>query len=454
VTVEEMAAFDQVAIASSSQEVLVRRAGMAVGFAALDLMGGVTGRRVGVIAGPGANGSDGRVAAAMLQRRGAHIRIVGPDAGPGELADVDLVIDAAFGTGLSRGYLPPKIPEAVPVIAVDLPSGLDGDTGALLGAPLRADLTVTMASIKAGLLLGSGPDLVGRLVVADVGIPTSPSSGALVEDVDLAAIPPRARIANKWSSAVCVVAGSAGMEGAAVLCSVGALRAGAGMVRLVTPSMGGRGPSWPTDVVRHEVSPGELIETVRSVSSRCAAIVIGPGLGLDDEMQGAIREIVATRTCATVLDADGITAATDQDTLRGLAGSSAAPLLITPHDGELRRLLGHELGPDRVGTLRSLAEEARVTVLSKGATTLVVAPSAIDPVVRFVTAGTEALATAGTGDVLGGVIAALCARGVDLPRAAALGAHLHGRAGAKAPGTMVASDLPRLVGEVLREVAS
>jgi ADP-dependent NAD(P)H-hydrate dehydratase / NAD(P)H-hydrate epimerase len=243
------------------------------------------------------------------------------------------------------------------------------------------------------------------------------------------------------------------MEGAAALCSLGAMRAGSGMVRLITLA-GDEGHAWPTDVVRRNVNAETLVEVVANESSRAKAMVVGPGLGVNDHTSSAIRQIIAARSSPTVVDADAITAVGDLATLRDLVASATHPVVITPHDGELSRLLDAPLGPDRVASLRRVAEETGAIVLSKGATTVVAAPAHLDPITRLVTAGTPALATAGTGDVLAGVIAAFCARGVALPLAASLGAFAHGTAGRNAVGTLLASDLPNLVGKLLGEDAA
>lgn len=445
-----MVGFDREALRSTPHEVLVRRAGSAVGFVVLDLLRQRRGHRVVVIAGPGSNGADGHVAAAMLRARGVHVDVVAPDAPSESFDQADLVVDAGFGTGLARPYVAPSIPDGVPVVAVDIPSGLDGTTGALLGNPLRAERTVTMQAIKAGLLLGHGPEFCGQIDVADIGISTEGASMGLVDANDLATIPPRRWDDNKWSAAVTVVAGSKGMEGAAALCSLGAMRAGSGMVRLITLASD-EGQAWPTDVVRRNVDVETLVEAVAAESSRAKAIVVGPGLGLSDATGTAIRQIISGRSAPMVVDADAITAVGNLATLRDLVASAPHPVVITPHDGELSRLLDAPLGADRLATLRHVAEESGAIVLSKGATTVIAAPPHLDPITRFVTAGTPALATAGTGDVLGGVIAALCARGVALPLAASLGAFVHGTAGKNAVGTLLASDLPNLVGELLGE---
>ena len=216
-TVAEMQRVDARAQAETPLEELVARAGTAVAVAALDLLGGAYGRRVVVIAGKGNNGADGRVAAGLLARRGARVTVVGP----GEVgvigADgppVDLVIDAAFGTGFRGTYDAPRVAAGVPVLAVDIPSGVAGDTGAAGGAVLPATATVTFAARKPGLVQGDGVRLAGEVTVADIGLPLGDAWIALVEDADLAdRLPPRDPGGNKWAAAVLVAAGSPGMTG-------------------------------------------------------------------------------------------------------------------------------------------------------------------------------------------------------------------------------------------------
>ena len=446
VSVEQMAAFDAAAMASTSHEELVHRAGYALAMGARRELGRLSGRRIAVIAGQGSNGADGRVAAAVLTRRGAKVALVAPHCEDGDLVGAELVIDAAYGTGLSREYSAPTVPEGTLVVACDLPSGLDGDTGAAHGRPLRANVTITMAAIKSGLLLADGPDLAGRIEVADIGIPVDGSSMGLLEDIDLAVIPPRSRSDHKWNSAVVALAGSRGMEGAAALCAEGALHAGAGMVRVVT---NGETSGLPVEVVAREVDLMQLAEVVLAESARAGAIIVGPGLGNDPVTVAAVRQVLEHRSAPVVLDADGLGAVGSLEELTRLVRARPHGIVCTPHDGELARLLGRLVGPDRVERLIEAAALTGAVFLSKGPTTVVVSPGGE---VRFVTAGTTALATAGTGDVLAGVIGALIARGVPSFEAAALGAHLHGTAGARAEGTLVAGVLGALVGEVLEEV--
>jgi ADP-dependent NAD(P)H-hydrate dehydratase / NAD(P)H-hydrate epimerase len=235
-TPEEMAAVD--AAAPEPVEVLIERAGAAVARAALDLLDGVYGRRVVVVAGKGNNGNDGRAAAARLRRRGVRVAVLDAATPPARIPPCDLVVDAAYGTGF-RGTWEPPDPGDAPVLAVDIPSGVDGRTGQAEGLVLAAERTVTFAALKPGLLLGEGPELAGEVHLADIGLDVSGASTALVEDADVARwLPVRPRETHKWQAAVWVVAGSPGMTGAATLAARGAQRIGAGYVRLSTPGGG------------------------------------------------------------------------------------------------------------------------------------------------------------------------------------------------------------------------
>jgi len=452
VTPEQMRAID--AAASEPTAVLVARAGSAVARAAVALLGGTYGRRVVVLAGPGNNGADGRVAADRLRARGARVEVLDADALPEALGRCDLVIDAAFGTGMRGTFVAPLVPPGTPVLAVDIPSGVDGLTGGVAEGSrvLAADRTVTFAALKPGLVLGAGATLAGTVEVADIGLPTTAAQAHVVTDADVLDWLPRAAPdTHKWRTAVWVVAGSPGMDGAAALVAAGAQRAGAGYVRLSTPSGDGSmlpaAPHVPVEVVRHPLAASGWWAEVRGGSDRFGALVIGNGLGLADGAAHDVRSIVAAGTVPTVVDADGLT----------LLGEDAARVVgphvvLTPHDGEFARLAGHAPGPDRIASVRDLASSLGCTVLLKGPCTIVAAP---DGRVLLVTSGDGRLATAGTGDVLAGVIGALCARGLDLWRAAAAGAHLHGRAGALGCTTgLVASDLPALLPAAVASLAS
>ena len=441
-TPEEMAAVD--AAAPEPVEVLIGRAGAAVAREALDLLEGAYGRRVVVVAGKGNNGADGRAAAVRLRRRGVRVSLVDAAAAPAALAHCDLVVDAAYGTGF-RGTWEPPDPGDAPVLAVDVPSGVDGRTGEVAGPVLAAERTVTFAALKPGLLLGRGPELAGEVRVADIGLDVGGATTALVEDTDVAAwLPGRPREAHKWQAAVWVVAGSPGMTGAAALAARGAQRVGAGYVRLSTPG-GAPGAGAPLEAVGTPLPTAGWAADVLDGVERFAAVVVGPGLGRDDGTAAEVRRLVDRCPVPVVVDGDGLAALGEHPSL----GRST---VLTPHDGEHARLTGAAPGPDRVAAAGDLARAAGCFVLLKGSTTAVAAP---DAGVFLVTAGDARLATAGTGDVLSGAIGGLLAQGVDPGRAAAAGAHLHGRAAHLGPVRgLVAGDLPDLLPAALASVAA
>ena len=450
-TPDEMAAVD--AASPEPLDVLVGRAGAAVARAVLDELGGGYGRRVAVLVGKGSNGADGRVAAERLGRRGVRTSVVDAASAPERLPTggghaVDLVVDAAYGTGLGRPFEAPSVD--APVLAVDLPSGLDGLTGEAMGRPLAARRTVTFAAIKPGLLFGGGPALAGRVEVVDLGFDMSGATAHLIEDTDIAAlVPSRPTDAHKWQSACWVVAGSPGMEGAAGLAATAALRAGAGYVRLSVPGglPGSEEPVVPGEVVHLPI--GLELFLKEGEQERFASMVVGPGFGTTDEVADGVRRLVASPGPPTIVDGDGLTA---------LAGcrvdGSARPLVLTPHDGEYFRLTGRSPGPDRMAAARSLAADTGAVVLLKGPTTVVAAP---DGRVLLTAAGDARLATAGTGDVLAGIIGAFLARGAGPLEAAATAAHVHGRLATAVgfeelpPTGVVAGDLSARLVNVLTE---
>ena len=450
---EELRAADEAAIAEVGLDTLVARAGAAVAVAALRILGGGYGKRVVVVAGRGHNGDDGRVAAALLNRRGVRTAMFDPAALPPELPRCDLVIDAAYGTGFRGEYAAPFVPVGTPVLAVDVPSGLDADTGRAGEGAVRATHTVTMAALKPGLFMGDGPELAGEIEVAPIGIAVPPGRLWLVEDADIASwLPARARDTNKWKSACVVVAGSAGMIGAARFSSNGALRAGAGMVRWCVP--GAPPASLPvSEAVARAVPAGDFADAVLQELHRCRSLVVGPGLGSAQKVVASVRRLVAEAEVPVVVDADGLGALGSLERAAKVLAGRSVPAVLTPHDGEYERLArtteggDGRPGADRIGAARSLASRLGAIVLLKGSTTVVAAP---DGQGFFVTSGSARLATAGTGDVLSGVIGAFLARGIDPLRAAGLGAHVHGRAaGLGYAEGLLAGDLPDLVATVL-----
>lgn len=409
---------------------LIAEAAWHVARNAIEMMGGSYGRRVVVVAGPGNNGADGNKAAEILSRRGVGVCVVGPGA-PLRGPRPDLVIDAAFGVGLSRSYEPTPIDPGIEVLAVDVPSGLDALTGTLCDGAWRATRTVTFVATKPGLYLGHGPQYGGEIVVADLSVPyvAAPEPRAsigLVTQADAARLwPRRARTSHKWNHAVWVIAGTKTMTGAARLAALGAQRGGASYVRVSVPGVDE--PPVPTEAVVVPLGPEEWGPTLERELQRVASVVIGPGLGRSAATVTAAKETIAClarRHVPTVIDADGLAAVSIT------ASSSRNEVLtptcvLTPHDGEYRQLTGHVVGDDRLGAAQDLAEAMNATVLLKGPTTVVAAP---DGRTRLITSGDARLATAGSGDVLSGLIAAVLSYGVEPLEAASIAAWVHGRA--------------------------
>lgn len=447
VTPDEMRAIDAAATRSVAVEQLIERAGAAVARCAVRMLGGTYGRRVVVIVGPGNNGRDGLVAARRLRTRGVHVTVVDAAACPDRLPDVDLVVDAAYGTGFRGEWTAPSVGRA-PVLAVDIPSGVDGSTGRAGAGVLAADRTVTFAALKPGLLLQPGRTLAGEVEVADIGLSAASARAHLVDGTDVSAWVPRRPVdAHKWRAGLFVVAGSPGMTGAAHLATRAALRVGAGIVHLASPGVT-VDPSAPTEVVRRPLTVFDWAGEVLDGAARCRALLVGPGLGRDEHTLAEVRRIVLDSDLPVVVDGDGLFAlGWSPDGGAASVRSRDAPTVLTPHDGEYALMMGEPPGADRFVAARRLAVDARAVVVLKGPTTLVARP---DGEVRAVTEGDQRLATAGTGDVLAGLVAGLVAQGVDAFDAAAAAAWIHGRAAASGHREgLVAGDLPDLVPGVL-----
>ena len=302
VTPVEMAAID--AAAPEPVEVLIGRAGAAVARAAIEMLGGTYGRRVVVLAGKGNNGNDGRDAARRLRRRGVRVIEVDAHGAPSMLPSADLVIDAAFGTGFRGDWSAPET--SAPVLAVDIPSGVDGLTGSESERVLRAERTVTFAALKPGLLLPPGSELAGEIEVADIGLDTSTATASLLTDDDVAAIvPDRLAEAHKWKAAVWVAAGSPGMTGAAHLAARGAQRAGAGYVRLGTPGVDHDAHA-PTEVVGHALPQRGWGRDVLGDLARFRSLVVGPGLGRDPNTLYEVVDVIASAPIPLVIDGDAL----------------------------------------------------------------------------------------------------------------------------------------------------
>jgi NAD(P)H-hydrate epimerase len=389
-------------------------------------------RSFGAVCGGGANGGDGRIALEVL-------RAAGREAGEGVKGDV--LIDALFGTGF-HGQPRPEAAASIeavnasdrPVVSVDLPSGVNADTGEIAGAAVRADATVTMHGRKVGLEVVPGRFHAGEVVVADIGLEPRETATRLVLAAILDLVPRKSERDNKYSAgAVLVVGGSPGMGGAVTLTATAAFRADAGYVTVCS-----------------EVEP-QLLEAVKrplaevfNAVPRHGALAIGPGLGRGEERRALVRRLLEETDLPAVVDADGL------DDLQPFARS--APTVLTPHAGELGRLLEREsdwVDAHRLEAVREASARFGCVCLLKGADTLVAAPGEGVLVCRLTH---PSLATAGTGDVLTGVIGAFLAKGVEARFAAAAAAVACDRAAGLGPARgLVASDVASLLPAALDE---
>jgi hydroxyethylthiazole kinase-like uncharacterized protein yjeF len=428
VTAEEMRAID--GEATESSEVLIDRAGRAVGRTVLRMLGGTYGRVVNVVVGTGNNGADGRVAAAWLSAQGVRVRVFEAGSCPSRLPPAHVMIDAAFGTGLraGSGWMAPDV-GASRVLAVDIPSGLDAGDGTCRGRVLTAERTVTFQAIKPGMLIGCGPTQCGVVDVVDIGLDTSRSTAHVVEASDVATWwPRRSRAAHKWNGAVRVVAGSASMRGAARLCSSAAVRSGAGLVAMSVP---GGVITCRDEVIQPPIDAVAWAPQVLDDISRFGALVVGPGLGRSEATIASVRRLIADAMLPIVIDGDALYgAAWSADGPAPLLSGRTRPTVLTPHDGEFALLTGAPPPHDRFAAVRRLASDLGATVLLKGPTTLV---ADADGEVLVVDRGDQRLATAGTGDVLAGMIVTMLASGVEPLRAAAAAAWMHAEAARALP---------------------
>ncbi|MBB3084882.1 NAD(P)H-hydrate dehydratase [Geodermatophilus sabuli] len=460
-TADEVRAAEAPLLAATREGVLMQRAATGLATACLGLLGRAHGARVTALVGAGNNGGDALFAGAQLARRGARViavlldaerahpaglaalraaggRVTGPEGATG-LDRAELVLDGIVGIG-GAGALRPAAAALVEravagpglLVAVDVPSGVDASTGAVTGAAVPAQHTVTFGAVKAGLVVGEGRRHAGVVHLVDIGLGAhlpAPSVRQLTDADAAARIRPPAAEDDKYSQGVVgIVAGSAAYPGAGVLCTGAALRTRPGLVRYAGTAADGVRAAWPEVIV----TAGRPAE-----AGRVQAWVVGPGMGTDDDARGVLAEVLAT-DLPVLVDADALTMAAQQPELvRG----RGAPTVLTPHDREFARF-GYEVGPDRIGAARRLAVDLGAVVLLKGEATVVAAPDGS----AFVNGtGTPWLATAGTGDVLSGIGGALLATGLPAVEAAAVAAHVHGRAGqvAAEAGPLVAGDLVR-----------
>lgn len=435
-------------------------------------------RGVLVLAGRGNNGGDGYVLARHLHLAGVPVRVLAtsgahgadcevarracerlgvPVAEHGGLEPAGVVVDALFGTGLDRevrGVARARIValnalraegRAGAVVSVDMPSGLDGDSGRVLGVAVRADLTVCFGRMRLGLLLEPGPELAGRVVVADIGLFREAPFAAVVPDGAWVErqLPARPATSHKGTFGhLGVVAGSAAMAGAAVLTCHAALRMGAGRVTLVTgPETVPRLTALPAEVMVH-------VDAAPTPSSLAGfdALVVGPGYGTDTTSLTTLRRLWDACPAPALFDADGLA------TLVERPRASPFPRALTPHPGEAGRILDRGVAAvqaDRLGAARELS--AWGAALLKGRHSLVVARAEEPPV--FVLTGSPALATAGSGDVLSGMVGALMAMGLAAGPALVAGAFVHGLAGERlGRGPAMASDVVAAIPEAVATV--
>jgi hydroxyethylthiazole kinase-like uncharacterized protein yjeF len=467
--VEQVRTAENALLARLPDGALMARAATGLAVECAALLGRVYGAQVALLVGAGNNGGDALYAGAALARRGAAVRALLLDAErahPGGLAafraaggrvaaiepaaldGVALVVDGIVGIGGRGGLRGAAVELAAAArdtltVAVDIPSGVDADTGAADGDAVWADVTVTFGALKAGLLVGDGARRTGELRLVDIGLDaTLPDADVhVLEAEDVARLLPTPGPADdKYTRGVTgLVAGSAAYPGAGVLSTGAAVCGGAGMVRYAGTAADAIRARYPEVVVHEDARPSEL---------RVQAWVIGPGIGTDDAARALLADVLATDV-PVIVDADAITVLGQSPDL--LAGRSV-PTVLTPHDREFARIAE---GPsaDRIGSARAAARELGATVLLKGDATVVAAPDGRAWINRT---GTPWLGTAGSGDVLRGLIGSLLASGLEAPLAAAVGAYVHGVAGqlAAAVGPPTSADVLHSLRAALHHIAA
>lgn len=462
---------------------LMQRAAAGLAATCARLLGRVYGRRVGLLVGSGDNGGDALFAGALLARRGAAVSavLVGARAHAGGLAALraaggrvdepaalgraDLVIDGITGIGGKGGLREAAVaavalvPASAIVVCVDVPSGVDADTGEVAGAAVRGDATVTFGSWKPGLLVDPGASHAGAIECVDIGIgrhlPATSVCALQSMDVEKLLPVPDAESDKYRRGVLGIVAGSRMYTGAAVLATGGALRAGVGMVRFASVAHPAElvRARWPEAVVT--VLPDDGAGVLEA--GRVQAWAVGPGIGVDEIAESLVAQVLSADV-PVVVDADGLTIL---GRAKELLGARTAPTVVTPHAGELVRLLGldesarSDIEDRRLYYAQTAAADLGVTVLLKGSTTVVCGP---DGCTRVNPTGTPWLATAGSGDVLSGMTGALLAAGLSPLDAASCAAYLHGAAARLAAGQRFAgpeggaSSAPIVAGDVLESI--
>ncbi|MDD5447829.1 MAG: NAD(P)H-hydrate dehydratase [Actinomycetota bacterium] len=480
VTPDEMALIDRFCIEKRGipTHELMENAGGAVAREAMRMLSEIGGNQVAVWCGKGNNGGDGLVAARHLITGGfdvgvfvlggkedlegepasnleklkdANVKFVKDRGGIGEFesGQFDMVIDAIFGTGF-HGSASGIYAEAIrainqsekAVLSVDIPSGVNGSTGCVEGIAVRASRTVTFAVPKIGLLQYPGAQLAGEIVVADIGIPPdlfdellSSKVFVTTEEEAMGLLPRREPDTHKWKcGSVLVIGGSAGMSGAPYMCSRAAQRSGAGMVFVAVPrGIAGIIETKTTEAIVVELDQAEdqtistsAIPRIVEMLERVNVVVLGPGMRDTGNTCRLTRNILRETKKPIVLDADGLNAiAKNPELLK----EREAPTVITPHPGEMARLLGtdsRQVQSDRVLAARESAKRFGVITVLKGAGTVIAEPGGE---VRINLTGNPGMATAGMGDVLSGMVASLLAQGLDPFGAAVCGVYFHGYAG-------------------------
>ncbi len=462
---------------------------LAAGTAVADEAAAMGGRRVLVVAGPGNNGGDGFVAARLLREAGRDVRvallgnpdrlkgdaaracgdwagdveIIDPEAAPGLDVDADLVIDALFGAGLSRGLTGPvgQLVETINggssrVLAVDLPSGIDGATGLASGSAIEADATVTFFRLKPGHLLYPGRRHCGRTVLAQIGI-----DAAVLPRLDVRCFlngpalwregyPRVAEDAHKYARGhTLVVSGPWHRTGAARLAAQAALRIGSGLVTVAADDEAARvhAAHLTAVMIRRCEGAAGIGETL--ADARFTSVAIGPAAGLEPATRDKVMACLRSEA-AVVLDADALSVFADRpDELFRAVGERTAPVVMTPHGGEFARLFGDIRGGGKVAIARAAAGRSGAVIVLKGADTVIAAP---DGKAAISANAPPWLATAGSGDVLSGIVAGLLAQDMECFHAACAAVWIHGEAAAAFGPGLTADDLPDLLASIIRKV--
>jgi hydroxyethylthiazole kinase-like uncharacterized protein yjeF len=438
-------------------EDLMERAGAEAARVGLHLFQGA--RRWTVVCGGGANGGDGRIAARHLRGAGKEVTVVDAKAGETELGEPDVIVDALFGTGFSgvprpdAAALIERINDArARVFSIDLPSGVDASTGEVASVAVQAEATVTFHGRKVGLVVAPGRFHAGTIHVADIGLEHRETENGFVRVELLRRVPRRREGDNKYTAGhVLVVGGSRGLTGAPSLSALAAMRADAGYVTVAAPES-----ALPVleqrllEAVKRPlpekdgVVTAKAVDTVLELAEKASSLAIGPGLGRGSGPHELVRRLLAEVRLPAVVDADAL--------FELEPGDWPAPRVLTPHEGELGRLLGREskeIAAHRLASVREATERFGCVVVLKGPDTLVAAPGRG---VLVSALGLPSLATAGTGDVLTGIVAAFLAKGMEPQLAAAAAAAAQQRASVEAPqrAGLVAGDLIEALPRALR----